>query len=120
MLYNIPTRVENDTPDVITPAGGLVLKEYNQYNPQRLIIAYGNPGQEVITGDKFAGDVTGVIGYNNGNFKVIPENGKLPAITPSTFKQETTTLEVNDSKLLIASYNIENFYPGVGATKIRN
>lgn len=119
MLYNIPTRVENDTPDVITPAGGLVLKEYNQYNPQRLIIAYGNPGQEVITGDKFAGDVTGVIGYNNGNFKVIPENGKLPAITPSTFKQETTTLEVNDSKLLIASYNIENFYPGVGATKIQ-
>lgn len=73
MLYNIPTRVENDTPDVITPAGGLVLKEYNQYNPQRLIIAYGNPGQEVITGDKFAGDVTGVIGYNNGNFKVIPK-----------------------------------------------
>ncbi|WP_234532610.1 chitobiase/beta-hexosaminidase C-terminal domain-containing protein, partial [Paenibacillus pseudetheri] len=119
MLYNIPTRIENDTPDVITPAGGLVLKEYNQFNPQRLIIAYGNPGQEVITGDKFAGDVTGVIGYNNGNFKVIPENGKLPAITPSTFKQETTTLEVNESELLIASYNIENFYPGVGATKIQ-
>ncbi|KTD83459.1 5'-nucleotidase C-terminal domain-containing protein [Paenibacillus etheri] len=119
MLYNIPTRVENDTADVITPAGGLVLKEYSQFNPQRLIIAYGNPGQEVITGDKFAGDVTGVIGYNNGNFKVIPENGKLPAITPSTFKQETTTLEVNESKLLIASYNIENFYPGVGATKIQ-
>ncbi|MFD5022149.1 chitobiase/beta-hexosaminidase C-terminal domain-containing protein, partial [Paenibacillus sp. NPDC058367] len=119
MLYNIPTRVENDTPDVITPAGGLVLKEYNQFNPQRLIIAYGNPGQEVITGDKFAGDVTGVIGYNNGNFKVIPENGKLPTITPSTFKQETTTLEVNEDKLLIASYNIENFYPGVGATKIQ-
>ncbi|WP_339268449.1 5'-nucleotidase C-terminal domain-containing protein [Paenibacillus sp. FSL R5-0470] len=119
MLYNIPTRVENDTPDLITPAGGLVLKEYNQFNPQRLIIAYGNPGQEVITGDKFAGDVTGVIGYNNGNFKVIPENGKLPTITPSTFKQETTTLEVNEDKLLIASYNIENFYPGVGATKIQ-
>lgn len=119
MLYNIPTRVDNDTADVITPAGGLVLKEYNQFNPQRLIIAYGNPGQEVITGDKFASDVTGVIGYNNGNFKVIPEYGKLPTITPSTFKQETTTLEVNESKLLIASYNIENFYPGVGAAKIQ-
>jgi 2',3'-cyclic-nucleotide 2'-phosphodiesterase/3'-nucleotidase/5'-nucleotidase len=118
-VYNIATRIDNGTEDAITPAGGLALKEYKNYNPQRLLIAYGNPGQEVGTGDTFNGDITGVIGYNNGNFKVIPENGKLPSITTSPFKQETSTIEVNTDKLLIASYNIENYYPGVGDAKTK-
>ncbi|WP_251037661.1 S-layer homology domain-containing protein [Paenibacillus albidus] len=117
LLYNIPTRVDNDTEDVVTPAGGLVLKGAGNLNPQRLLLAYSNPGLEVGTGDTFAGDVTGVMGYNNGNFKVIPAYGSLPSITPNTFQQETTTLTAQDSKLLIASYNIENYYPGVGPAK---
>ncbi|MDQ0115852.1 5'-nucleotidase C-terminal domain-containing protein [Paenibacillus harenae] len=117
MLYNIPTRIENDANDVLTGAGGLVLKGPNNLNPQRLLIAYGDPGQQVSTGDKFNSDVTGVIGYNNGNFKVIPAWNGLPAITQNTFQRETTTLQVDEDKLLIASYNIENYYPGVGATK---
>lgn len=116
--YNIATRVENDTADVITPAGGLVLKEQGNFNPQRLIIAYGNPGQEVSTGDTFADDVIGVIGYNSGNFKVIPAKGELPAIHSSSFKQEVSTIDVNDGQLRVATYNIENFYPGVSSTKI--
>lgn len=117
LVYNIPTRVVNTDADVITPAGGLVLKELNNLNPQRLLIAYGDPGKEVGTGDTFDADVIGVIGYNNGNFKVIPEYGQLPSITSNTFQQETTTIEVDEDKLLIATYNIENYYPGVGATK---
>ncbi|OWR28360.1 hypothetical protein CDO73_19005 [Saccharibacillus sp. O23] len=116
--YNIATRVDNGG-DVISPAGGLVLKEYLNYNPQRLIIAYGNPGQEVGTGDTFAADVTGVIGYNNANFKIIPAQGQLPAITPSTYEQETTQIVPAEDKLMIASYNIENFYPGTGEEKIK-
>ncbi|WP_277471315.1 MULTISPECIES: S-layer homology domain-containing protein [unclassified Paenibacillus] len=119
IVYNVPVRVENTSQDVVTPAGGLVLKGTDNLNPQRLLIAYGNPGQEVGTGDKFNGDVTGVIGYNNGNYKVIPGNGSLPGITPSTFKQETSTITVDEDKLLIASYNIENYYPGVGTAKIQ-
>ncbi|MRN55418.1 5'-nucleotidase C-terminal domain-containing protein [Paenibacillus monticola] len=119
LLYNIPTRVDNGTGELITPAGGLVLKGLNNLNPQRLLIAYGDPGKEVNTGDTFVADITGVIGYNNGNFKVIPEFGKLPAITTNTLQQETSSLVVNEDKLLIASYNIENYYPGVGATKIQ-
>ncbi|WP_405106541.1 S-layer homology domain-containing protein [Paenibacillus sp. FSL K6-1217] len=118
-VYNIPTRVDNAMDDVITPAGGLVLKDAKNLNPQRLLIAYGNPGQEVGTGDKFNGDVTGVIGYNNGNFKVIPANESLPSITQSSFTQETSTIAVAEDKLLVASYNIENYYPGVGAAKIQ-
>lgn len=119
IVYNIPARVDNAAEDVITAAGGLVLKGADNLNPQRLLIAYGDPGQEVGTGDKFNGDVTGVIGYNNGNYKVIPANGSLPSITPSSFTQETSTITVDEEKLLIASYNIENYYPGVGATKIQ-
>lgn len=116
--YNIATRVENDVADVITPAGGLVLKEQGNFNPQRLLIAYGNPGQEVGTGDTFADDVIGVIGYNSGNFKVIPAKGELPAIHSSSFKQEVSTIDVNDEQLRVATYNIENFYPGVSSAKI--
>ncbi|MEJ8307215.1 S-layer homology domain-containing protein [Saccharibacillus sacchari] len=117
--YNIAARVENDRNGVVSPAGGLVLKEYLNYNPQRLIIAYGNPGQEVGTGDTFDGDVTGVIGYNNANFKVIPAKNGLPSITASTRGQETTDLVPAEDKLMIASYNIENFYPGTGDAKIK-
>lgn len=117
--YNIAARVENDRNEVVSPAGGLVLKEYLNYNPQRLIIAYGNPGQEVGTGDTFDGDVTGAIGYNNANFKVIPAKDGLPSITASTRGQETTDLVPAEDKLMIASYNIENFYPGTGDAKIK-
>ncbi|EGG34222.1 5'-nucleotidase C-terminal domain-containing protein [Paenibacillus sp. HGF5] len=116
--YNIATRVENDVADVITPAGGLVLKENGNFNPQRLLIAYGNPGQEVSTGDTFADDVIGVIGYNGGNFKVIPAKDSLPPIDSSSFKQEVSTIDVNAEQLRVATYNIENFYPGVSSAKI--
>lgn len=116
--YNIATRVENDVADVITPAGGLVLKENGNFNPQRLLIAYGNPGQEVSTGDTFADDVVGVIGYNGGNFKVIPAKDSLPPIDSSSFKQEVSTIDVNAEQLSVATYNIENFYPGVSSAKI--
>lgn len=116
--YNIATRVENEIADVITPAGGLVLKEQGNFNPQRLLIAYGNPGQEVSTGDTFANDVVGVIGYNGGNFKVIPGKGELPAIKSSSFEPEVSTIDVNAEQLRVATYNIENFYPGVDSGKI--
>lgn len=118
MLYNIPTRVNGEMIDVLTAAGGLVLKENGNLNPQRLLIAYGNPGKEVNTGDKFDGDVTGVIGYNNGNFKIIPAWDSLPTITGNTFQPETSTIAADEDKLIIASYNIENYFPGVGAAKI--
>ncbi|WP_052476235.1 5'-nucleotidase C-terminal domain-containing protein [Cohnella kolymensis] len=117
-IHNIPTRIDNDAADVITPAGGLVLKGLNNLNPQRLIIAYGNPGQEVNTGDKFGGNITGVVGYNFGNYKIIPPLNGLPQIAGGTFARETSTIAVDNEQLRIASYNIENFNPGVGAAKI--
>ncbi|MFS0726920.1 5'-nucleotidase C-terminal domain-containing protein [Paenibacillus sp. 1P07SE] len=118
-VYNIPTRVENDMDDVLTDAGGLILKEEGNLNPQRLILAYGDPGMEFGTGDRFTEDIIGVIGYNFGNFKVIPPNGSLPAVELSEFERETTTIEIDEDKLTLATYNIENFYPGVPEPKLR-
>jgi 2',3'-cyclic-nucleotide 2'-phosphodiesterase/3'-nucleotidase/5'-nucleotidase len=118
LVYNIPTRVENDTADMTTPAGGLVLKEQNNLNPQRLLLAYGDPGQQVNTGDTFDSNITGVIGYNFGNYKVIPALNSLPAIVSNTFQPEASTIVIDNDKLSVASYNIENFNPGVGAAKI--
>ncbi|MGN7457789.1 5'-nucleotidase C-terminal domain-containing protein [Paenibacillus pasadenensis] len=117
-LYTIATRIDNGGADLVTPAGGLALGAYKDYNPQRVLILSSNPGFEVGTGDRFAGDVVGALGYHAGNFKLIPAPGSLPAIETSSFAQETTTLQPEGDKLLVASYNIENFYPGVKAEKI--
>lgn len=117
LTYNIATRIANDDTDLISLFGGLVLKDVDNLNPQRVLLAYGNPGFEVNTGDTFEGDITGVVGYNNGNFKVIPANGSLPKIKPVGNKQEVTSITPEEDKLLVASYNIENYYPGVGAAK---
>lgn len=116
--YNIPTRVANDAHDLITPAGGLALKAYQNYNPQRLLIAYGDPGKEMGTGDKFQADVSGVIGYNNGNFKVIPAAGSLPSIAPGGVEREVTEIVSDPDQLRIASYNIENFSASTDPAKI--
>ncbi|WP_235680266.1 5'-nucleotidase C-terminal domain-containing protein [Paenibacillus albicereus] len=117
-LYTIATRIDNGVRELVTPAGGLALGAYKDYNPQRVLILSQNPGIEVGTGDRFAGDVVGALGYHAGNYKLIPAPGSLPAIETSSFVQETTTLQPADDKLLVASYNIENFYPGVKAEKI--
>lgn len=116
--YTIPTRVANDANDLITPTGGLALKAYQSYNPQRLLIAYGDPGKEMGTGDKFQADVSGIIGYNNGNFKVIPAAGSLPSITPGGMEREMTEIVPDPDQLRIASYNIENFSAKTDPAKI--
>lgn len=117
-IMNIPTRIDNGEEEVLTPAGGLVLKQEGNLNPQRLLIASMAANQDIRTGSQFAGDVTGVIGYNAGNFKVIPAKDALPALLPSTYEQEITDIEPDQEQLIVASYNIENFYPGVGSSKI--
>lgn len=117
-IMNIPTRIDNGEEEVFTPAGGLVLKQEGNLNPQRLLIASMAMNQDIRTGNQFASDVTGVIGYNAGNFKVIPAKDSLPALLPSVYEQEVTYIEPDPEQLIVASYNIENFYPGVGSSKI--
>ncbi|WP_405155677.1 S-layer homology domain-containing protein [Paenibacillus sp. FSL K6-0108] len=96
-----------------TPVGGVILRGdgtgdfESSLNPQRLFINK-KPSQAVTTGDKFTGPITGVISYSSGNYKVNLE-GDLPPITSSGLKQATTSIEPQQDKLTIATFNVENF-----------
>ncbi|MNO22443.1 Trifunctional nucleotide phosphoesterase protein YfkN precursor [compost metagenome] len=118
--YEIPVTVNNgtSTTEVTSPAGGLVLTGAD-FNPQRILIA-AKPGTPVRTGQIFNGNITGVLGYDYGNFKVHPE-APLPAVNAGTsIERETTSLEAGADKLTVASFNVENFSEKSGAKKIGN
>ncbi|KOY15585.1 hypothetical protein AMS66_15425 [Paenibacillus xylanivorans] len=96
-----------------TPAGGLILRgdgagEFeSSLNTQRLFINK-KPSQAVTTGDKFTGPINGVLSYSGSNYKVTLE-GDLPPITSSGLQQATTSIEPQQDKLTIATFNVENF-----------
>ncbi|MGE6668188.1 S-layer homology domain-containing protein [Paenibacillus xylanexedens] len=96
-----------------TPAGGLILrgdgagKFESSLNPQRLFINK-KPPQAVTTGDKFRGSIKGVLSYSGGNYKVNLQ-GDLPPITSNGLKQATTSIEPQQEKLTVATFNVENF-----------
>lgn len=107
--YEIPVTVNNgtSTTEVTSPAGGLVLTGAD-YNPQRILIAK-KPSTPVRTGQVFTGNITGILGYDYGNFKVRPD-GELPAVSAGTsIERETTALTAGEDKLTVASFNVENF-----------
>ncbi|UQZ34547.1 hypothetical protein C2I18_14080 [Paenibacillus sp. PK3_47] len=118
--YEIPVTVNNgaSTTEVSSPAGGLVLTGAD-YNPQRILIAK-KPANPVKTGQVFSGNITGILGYDYGNFKVRPD-GDLPAVSAGTsIERETTALIAGEDKLTVASFNVENFSKKNSSTKITN
>lgn len=118
--YEIPVTVNNgaSTTEVSSPAGGLVLTGAD-YNPQRILIAK-KPSTPVKTGQVFTGNITGILGYDYGNFKVRPD-GELPAVSAGTsIGRETTALTTGKDKLTVASFNVENFSKDNSSTKITN
>lgn len=62
----------------------------------------------MTTGDKFRGSIKGVLSYSGGNYKVNLE-GDLPPITSNGLKQATTSIELQQEKLTVATFNVENF-----------
>lgn len=107
-----------------TPVGGVILRGdgtgdfESSLNPQRLFINK-KPSQAVTTGDKFTGPITGVISYSSGNYKVNLE-GDLPPITSSGLKQATTSIEPQQDKLTIATFNVENFSKRMQPVEIKS
>ncbi|WP_176142062.1 endonuclease [Solibacillus isronensis] len=93
---------------------GGVLYEEGKTNPNRIQFRLEPNGAarnfEVATGDKFAGPITGIVGYSYQNYKIYAEleemkdKHKKGSATP-----EKTTIEKDDKKLTMASYNLENF-----------
>ena len=86
----------------------------DDFNPEKLQVDVDDgilPGFEPPAVDAGArpDDVTGVVGYGFGNFEVYPT---APfGVVPSGLLPETTTLDVGDDRLSIATYNVLNLDP---------
>ncbi|MHA2890603.1 hypothetical protein [Bacillus cereus] len=59
-------------------------------------------------GDHLLGDVTGVVNYNYGNYRISP-SGDLTVLQGGEFKQDVTNILLFNNNLTIATYNIEKF-----------
>ncbi|MCM3636751.1 endonuclease [Sporosarcina luteola] len=93
--------------------GGILLKEDDQ-NAERVQFRLEPNGPardfEVATGDRFAGPITGVVGYSFQNYKIFTSlSGMQQAHSKGDAVPERTTIVKDADKLTIASYNLENF-----------
>jgi predicted extracellular nuclease/Ca2+-binding RTX toxin-like protein len=91
------------------------------FNPERLQIDDDNgvlagfSSPSVSVGAEL-GDVTGVVGYNFGNYEVVATQA-FAVEQQSALQKETTTLEGSADRLTVASYNAENLDPNDGASR---
>lgn len=97
----------------------------DDFNPERVQIQFDSgilPGFQVNvdTGARL-GDVTGVVGYNFGNFEVNVTEPFTP-IEESDLQPEVSSITKTDTRLAVASYNVLNLDPndGDGDTDIAN
>lgn len=66
-----------------------------------------DPKFKVSVGDKFDDSIIGVVSSGFGKYKVY-NTEKLPSITKGNYKRTPTTIEQQEDKITIASYNVEN------------
>ncbi|MEA5581875.1 lamin tail domain-containing protein [Nodularia harveyana UHCC-0300] len=90
----------------------------DDFNPERIQIDADNgvfdfAFPNVNVGDRL-GDVTGVVGYNFGNFEVIPTEDFVSNIQSANLQPEVTTLNQDSDTLAIATYNVLNLDPNDG------
>jgi len=87
----------------------------NDFNPERIQVnfdagVFDFDFPEVVVGDAL-GDVTGVIGYDFGNFQIVPTADFTGTVVPAGLRPETTTIAGIDGRLTIATYNVLNLDP---------
>ncbi|MYL62314.1 hypothetical protein GLW07_02975 [Bacillus hwajinpoensis] len=111
----LPVYVNASEDQLFTRANGLLLTA-DDPNPERLLIDVDGIDIDVTTGDRLDGSVTGNVSYDYSNFKIRP-TGTFPTVIDGDTEREVTTIESAPGDLTIASYNIENYYPGVGEEK---
>ncbi|MGV3755326.1 MAG: immunoglobulin domain-containing protein [Verrucomicrobiota bacterium] len=88
--------------------GGVVVSA-GDFNPERIFLDDGlvsNPPL-IRTGDKFAANITGVLSYSFGNFKLL-NTAALPTVIDGGLTQEVTMLTGNADQLTVGSFNVEN------------
>ncbi|WP_299391708.1 5'-nucleotidase C-terminal domain-containing protein [Pelagibius sp.] len=95
---------DNVGPDGLNPRGGIDLAP-DDINPERIQIQTNSDlGADVGDG---LGDVTGVLGYDFGNYEVRP-TGPVAVVTDAGPEAETTALTGTANQLTVASYNVLN------------
>ncbi|WP_211315933.1 endonuclease [Oceanobacillus chungangensis] len=93
--------------------GGVKLTEETA-NPDRIQFKLYDNNEardfEVATGDEFTGPITGVVNYGFQNYKIYADLEEMQAkFVKGETTPETTTIEKEEDKLTVASYNLENF-----------
>jgi uncharacterized protein len=103
---NLSVVVDNKGKKVSSRAGTPLLQVDN-FNPERLFIKV--PRSTVTkAGDFLNGNVTGIVGYDYGNYRISPVD-TLPAIKDGGLQPTITNIRPAEDKLTVATYNIENF-----------
>lgn len=88
-------------------ARGGVLVGPGDYNPERIQIDDGSVGTpNVNVGDRI-NSVTGVVGYNFGNYEILASN--VGAVASGGLQREVTSIPSGGDRLTVANFNLENF-----------
>ena len=118
-MFTLTNNGANIAPDdARTARGGINLQpdpdNDGDQNPERVQIQFdptlsGGASVPAITvGDRLA-DVTGVVGYDFGNFQVNATH--QVTFTPGDLEEETTSLTGTQKHVTVASYNVLNLSP---------
>ncbi|WP_426272355.1 FN3 associated domain-containing protein [Exiguobacterium sp. R-17] len=113
----IPVRTQTDANKVYTKRGTPILTKDN-VNPERLFVEMGSSSYRAKAGDTFDGTIEGVMSYNYSAYKVLAKAADLPKLVTSEAERQPTNIETGESRLTVASYNVENFASTADAGKV--
>ena len=108
---------------------GGVLYSYENEQTQKILVGdefvplrngklFKDPNFEPNPGDKFGGDITGVLTFTYSNYKVF-NTQPLPPLVEGTTKRDVNRLTYAPENLSVASYNIENFTIADGIERVK-
>ncbi|WP_114571757.1 chitobiase/beta-hexosaminidase C-terminal domain-containing protein [Exiguobacterium flavidum] len=112
----IPVRTQ--TTDKLYTKRGTPILQADNANPERLFVEMGSSSYRAKAGDRFEGTIEGVMSYNYSAYKVLTKAANLPTLITSEVDRKPTTIATDDSRLTIASYNVENFASTADAGKV--
>ncbi|MYL36346.1 cell wall-binding repeat-containing protein [Halobacillus litoralis] len=108
--------VDKSEDQLLTDADGLLISP-DDYNPERVLVDIDGYDVDVTVGDRMDGSITGVVGYDYSNFK-IRTTGEFPTVKDGGTERETSDLQIEEDKLNVATYNMENFSAETSQEKV--
>ncbi|WP_214804274.1 MULTISPECIES: FN3 associated domain-containing protein [unclassified Exiguobacterium] len=112
----IPVRTQ--TADKVYTKRGTPILTADNVNPERLFVEMGSSSYRAKSGDRFEGTIEGVMSYNYSAYKVLSKAADLPKLVTSEIDRQPTNIETGESRLTVASYNVENFASTADAGKV--